>query len=410
MATYSVEPAKSGRASCKKCKSKIEKDDLRVGTHRVSADDIMMVTWNHATCFTLPRKLLAEEFFTNLQVHEDVTEAQLTQLKELLDDPDGNTPGGKRSSGASEGGSNKKAKADITKGMNDSELALYEKYRSFTLEGLKDFMRWNKQPIAGTKPELIIRCIDGELHGAIPSCPEPGCKGKLRLDNGKVSCGGAYNEELGSFLRCYYSAQASSITRLPWKESKPTEEEVLEGTTFSASVNQDAAKDLFAGLDLTTLTDRREAVHRFLAVVRSEGINVGSDDNEAKIKIGTLMMSNNTLGPEELLCLAESKYGTVKSSKAKLKMASTGTVCEGNEGIVLALTKLSQAYFKSGNANAGNTYRKASSAVRSCPELILSGKRVSKGKDKLDGIGAKCGEYIDEFLATGTIAKIAEKM
>lgn len=138
------------------------------------------MTWNHATCFTLPRKLLAEEFFTNLQVHEDVTEAQLTQLKELLDDPDGNTPGGKRSSGASEGGSNKKAKADITKGMTDSEyvyscgcdlvcrdcvgpyiylffalwcdrLALYEKYRSFTLEGLKDFMRWNKQPIAGTK-------------------------------------------------------------------------------------------------------------------------------------------------------------------------------------------------------------------------------------------------------------------
>jgi hypothetical protein len=30
-------------------------------------------------------------------------------------------------------------------------LELYEKYKSFTLEGLKDFMRWNKQPIAGTK-------------------------------------------------------------------------------------------------------------------------------------------------------------------------------------------------------------------------------------------------------------------
>jgi hypothetical protein len=30
-------------------------------------------------------------------------------------------------------------------------LELYEKYKGFTLEGLKDFMRWNKQPIAGTK-------------------------------------------------------------------------------------------------------------------------------------------------------------------------------------------------------------------------------------------------------------------
>jgi hypothetical protein len=45
-------------------------------------------------------------------------------------------------------------------------------------------------------------------------------------------------------------------------------------------------------------------------------------------------MSNITLGPEQLLSLAENKYGTVKSSKAKLKMASTGTVCEGNEGYV----------------------------------------------------------------------------
>ena len=38
-----------------------------------------------------------------------------------------------------------------------------------------------------------------------------------------MNCGGAYNEELGSFVRCYYSADASSITRLPWRETKPTE-------------------------------------------------------------------------------------------------------------------------------------------------------------------------------------------
>lgn len=52
----------------------------------------------------------------------------------------------------------------------------------------------------------------------------------------------------------------------------------------------------------------------------------------------------------------------------------------------------------------------AAASVRSCPELIVSGKRISKGKEKLDGIGAKCGEYIDEFLTTGAIAKLAEKM
>jgi DNA polymerase/3'-5' exonuclease PolX len=34
---------------------------------------------------------------------------------------------------------------------------------------------------------------------------------------------------------------------------------------------------------------------------------------------------------------------------------------------------------------------------------------ISKGKNKLDGVGEKCGELIDEYLETGTIAKIAEK-
>jgi hypothetical protein len=83
---------------------------------------------------------------------------------------------------------------------------------------------------------------------------------------------------------------------------------------------------------MSTLPDKREAVNRFLALSRKEGINVGSDDNEAKIKLGTLVMSNSALSPEELLSLAESKYGTVKSTKAKMSHASTGTVCEGNEG------------------------------------------------------------------------------
>ena len=68
-----------------------------------------------------------------------------------------------------------------------------------------------------------MRCVDGEANGAIPGCPEPGCKGKLRLDNGTVACGGAYNEDLGTFVRCYYTAKASSITRLPWRETKLTE-------------------------------------------------------------------------------------------------------------------------------------------------------------------------------------------
>lgn len=114
-------------------------------------------------------------------------------------------------------------------------------------------------------------------------------------------------------------------------------EETLAATTFSATVNLEAAKDMFAGIDMSNLAGKRQAVNKFLAVARAEGINLGMDDNDAKIKIGTLVMTHADLGPVELLTLAESMYGTVKASKAKLKMSSTGTVCEGNEGYELTL-------------------------------------------------------------------------
>lgn len=41
--------------------------------------------------------------------------------------------------------------------------------------------------------------------------------------------------------------------------------------------------------------------------------------------------------------------------------------------------------------------------------MVTSGRAISRGKGKVDGIGEKCGEIIDEFLETGDIAKAAEK-
>jgi len=83
------------------------------------------VSWNHASCFTLPKKLLPEEFFANLEVSEDVIGAQLSKLRDVLDGSEGGTPGAKRASGASDSGSSKKkAKTDITKGMSDAEYVL----------------------------------------------------------------------------------------------------------------------------------------------------------------------------------------------------------------------------------------------------------------------------------------------
>lgn len=40
-----------------------------------------------------------------------------------------------------------------------------------TLGQLKDHLRANKQIMAGKKDELVERCADGELLGALPKCP-----------------------------------------------------------------------------------------------------------------------------------------------------------------------------------------------------------------------------------------------
>lgn len=42
MSTYTIEHAKSGRATCKKCKNKIAKGELRIGTHADLGDDKIM--------------------------------------------------------------------------------------------------------------------------------------------------------------------------------------------------------------------------------------------------------------------------------------------------------------------------------------------------------------------------------
>jgi DNA polymerase/3'-5' exonuclease PolX len=51
----------------------------------------------------------------------------------------------------------------------------------------------------------------------------------------------------------------------------------------------------------------------------------------------------------------------------------------------------------------------AASAIRSLEFPVTSGKAISKGKGKVEGVGDKCGLLIDEFLETGTMSKLEEK-
>jgi hypothetical protein len=93
MTTYSAELAKSSRASCKRCKGKIEKDALRIGVHSQAADGIEFSSWTHLACFRPPKKLSTDEFLQQLAM-PDLSEEARQQVKDTFLSPAAPSPGG----------------------------------------------------------------------------------------------------------------------------------------------------------------------------------------------------------------------------------------------------------------------------------------------------------------------------
>lgn len=92
MTTYSAELAKSSRASCKRCKEKIEKDTLRIGVHSQSADGIEFSSWTHLACFRPPKKISTDDFLQQLNMPELSEEVQ-NQVRAAFQHPAPSTAG-----------------------------------------------------------------------------------------------------------------------------------------------------------------------------------------------------------------------------------------------------------------------------------------------------------------------------
>lgn len=405
------------RSTCKKCKEKITEKTIRVGKKQKLPGDIISIAWNHLGCVVVPKSSTTEYFIENLEGFTDLNSEDQATVREHF-----TALAEKRSTPSKQASPTPKKKAkvgdshevlDLTVEEVSNEDEVFQMYNKMKLDELKDFMRWNNQMIGGTKPELVERCVDGHNFGALPECPEADCGGKLKYtaDMKTVFCGGRYNEELASRVPCYYRVATDKVTnRKPWRFKPMTEDEKKEEEREKVGVDLSTSDDLFDGLDLSSMVGKRDAASRAIAQARELGINVPENEQDAKIRFGTLLMSKDNMTAKELLEAAAKQYGTKKKDAEKKATSGAGASCEANEGIVAAISQLSSAYLKTGNMNAGNTYKKAAAAVRNCTFPITSGKAISKGKGKIDGIGAKTGEYIDEFLETGKISKIQEKL
>lgn len=174
--------------------------------------------------------------------------------------------------------------------------------------------------------------MDGEAHGALPSCPEVGCKGRLRIDNGKVLCPGAYNDEIGGFVRCYFKAAPSTVTRTPWRTAAQSEGELAAESAFTPTVTDSTSANLFDGIDMTCMVGKKAAADILLRTAREKGVDVPAAEQEAKVRFGALVMTNLDKSANELLALAEQIFGTKTAAAAKSEGSKTGTVCADNAG------------------------------------------------------------------------------
>jgi len=113
--------------------------------------------------------------------------------------------------------------SNMARRMADLRIRLNGK----TVSELQTMLEINKQKKTGRKAELIERCIDGILNGAIPRCPKCAAQGrgnrsylKYSAETGCYSCGGVYDKTAQRKIECDFSSK--DVRRTPWSLVKKT--------------------------------------------------------------------------------------------------------------------------------------------------------------------------------------------
>jgi len=470
---YKLENAKSGRSSCKKCKIKILKNEIRLGVE-TDGPSFKLQSWYHPTCFTLPRKLVKEKGITALQFVEELledytvdevcsndTEMIVRQIEEKVsvtkkekggEDGDGvcterikknlarlrkEVLGSSDDDDAEyENQPKKKRKMNKLSEEERAEAEVYAMYEKKKNDELKDVLRWNNQMVGGNKDALLTRIIDGQLNGRLGICPS--CeKGKMKLKDteaAKAYCNGYFDEENQARIPCFYECSLKEAPRLlPWYTEEPSEEEkekmkamAEEGASnninsSSTSENIDAKAKLLKrasklNWNLDSKSGIKEAAQDLTTLCTKDHlVDVPNDDKITKMEIGRLVVQNRSKTASEVMELVINKFGLTqaKIEKEKKQAKSLSAVCGNaeNVGVMQAILELGDLYFKEGNRNAGATYKKVAQAIKELTFEITAenAKGLGKGKTKIANIGKGSAEKMYEFVTTGTIEKLEEK-
>ncbi len=286
------------------------------------------------------------------------------------------------------------------------------RYSKMSISELKDVLRANGQLLSGTKQELVDRCVDGELNGRLPKCPA--CiKGTLHFDSKRncIACSGYYDTDISARISCKYSA--GSIKRLPWLHSADEAAAAAEQESSSSKTNDQhklRPEDITKLIELKKVSAKETAAF-LLKKAREYQLSLPSDESQARLAIGGILMaatdSSGEFDPQNTMNEIAEKY---PSNETKLDTMPQAKRTE-NSALAHAFDELAK---KEKNAGGEFSMFKAKAAkqaaiiVRDLDFTVTSGKALAQGKSKVPGIGKGTAAYIDEFLQTGTFARLNE--
>lgn len=426
-----MERARSARAACKQknCKEKIAKGELRIGKIRVDASrDITFTSWYHVECFALtgggcPRTAkTADEFESNhldaAAVKDDLGDDLYAKFKEQLAasfDMKARKIS-KRGEEPEPAGSPAKKKIKTTPTLPDGspiDIKIIQKYDMLTVPQLKDYLRFNRQVIGGTKSELLLRCCVGEAIGCLPRCPVCNSGGNdrrssLRQTGMNIFCAGYYEEGVGR-MDCGFRCKEGGVVRVPWVNSQ---EEADAAASVADKNEEQKAGAAAAGVPEEAIradAHPRDAAAAILKAAQEAGIDMPSNEDEARRKCGMTWFEFKGAEDAATKIMAQlmKEFGSRKAKAAQAEAAAKVCGHPDNAALAACFDEIAVLQVKAGQPGFKvKASRKAADAIRGLDFKITDGKLLTKKKTKVAGIGKSTAEKIDEFLSTGKIEKL----
>ena len=192
LTNFVIQYAKSGKAKCRLCEEKIEKDEVRISKKEIDPERSfagMIDRWYHVGCFLKARKMWTDwdlkwkiNNFTGWQV---ISKSDQKIISEAFEKSDKKLA--KKQVKTEAVSPEKKKKEDKAREKLEKHLATQAKIFWKTKDSLKglskqdvtDMLEHNKQdpPESGSTEKFLDRLVDGILFGRNERCKD--CKGQL---------------------------------------------------------------------------------------------------------------------------------------------------------------------------------------------------------------------------------------